>query len=113
MNYFEIIGQSFIRNLPLLLAWLVGIGFGVKMVRRRGKRVAWLFLTGCILLFMVQFIRPFLTGITQWLISEQGFSSAKIAGLVQSLPCAVLNLSAMVCLVYAFWVLFKKKAVEE
>jgi hypothetical protein len=112
MNYFEIIGLSFIRNIPLLLVWLVGIAFGLQMVRKRGKKAEWLFLTGCILLFVVQFIHPFLIGFTQWLISEQGFSGARIAGLVQSIPLAVLNLSAIVCLVYAFWILFRKKAPE-
>jgi hypothetical protein len=112
MNYFEIIGLAFIRNIPLLLAWLVGIILGVQMVRRRRKKAEWLFLTGCILLFVVQGIHPFLIGFTQSLISEQGFSGIKIAGLVQSIPLAVLNLSAIVSLVYAFWILFRKKATE-
>lgn len=112
MNYFEIIGLSFIRNIPLLVAWLVGIGFGVQMVRQRGKRAERLFLAGCSLLFTVQFIRPFLIGFAQWLISDQGFSGVKVTGLVQSLPSGVIGLSGMICLVYAFWILFRKKAQE-
>ena len=112
MNYIETIGMSFLYNLPLLIAWIAGIILGIQIVRRRGERIERLFLTGCVLMFTVQFIQPLLAGLTQWLISERGYNNIVIAGLTNSLVLYLLGICAMVCLVYAFWVLFRKKKTE-
>ena len=106
MNYFEIIGSSFLGHTPGLLAWLVGIVFGVRMVRQGGGKAEKLFLTGCSLMFVLQFVSPFLSGLARWLIFEQGMSRALASGLAISLPMGVLGLAGIICLVYAFWLRF-------
>lgn len=115
MNYLEIIGSSFLGDIPGLLAWLVGIAFGVRMVKQGGTRAEKLFLTGCSLMFVAQLASPFLSGLVWWLIHEQEMSRALASGLAVSLPMGVLGLSGIVCLVYAFWLRFmaKKQGKDE
>ena len=105
MNY-EIIGSSFLGHIPGLIAWLVGIVFGVRMVRQGGQKAEKLFLTGCSLMFVTQIVTPFLSGLAWWLIHEQGMSRALASGLVFSLPLGILGLTGIVFLVYAFWLRF-------
>ena len=110
MNYFELVGFSFLGHIPSLLAWLVGIVFGVRMVRQGGQRAEKLFLTGCSLMFVTQIVIPFLSGIAWWLVHERGMSRALASGLAVSLPMGVLGLAGIVCLVYAFWLRFRARA---
>ena len=107
-DYFRTVAISFTRHFPALIAWLVGIVFGVQMLRWGGGKMELLFLVGCGLMFAQQLISPFLSGLTQWLVSEQGFDRIDTAGLVLSLPNIVLSVSGIICLVYAFWMRFIK-----
>lgn len=109
MNYFEIIGSSFLGHIPSLLAWLVGIVLGVRMVRQRGGKAEKLLLTGCSLMFVIQLVSPFLSGLARWLVFEQGMSRARAAGFAISLPMGILGIVGTVCLVYAFWLRFMAK----
>ena len=110
MSYLELVSPAFLGNTPVLLAWLLGIVFGVRMVRQGGGKAEKLFLTGCSLMFVIQLVSPFLSGLARWLIFEQGMSRARAAGLVSSLPIGILGLAATVCLVYAFWLRFRARA---
>jgi len=110
MNYLEIVGSSFVGHIPSLLAWLVGIIFAVRMVRQGGGKAEKLFLTGCSLMFVIQLVSPFLSGLARWLIFEQGMSRARAAGLAISLPMGILGIAGTVCLVYAFWLRFRARA---
>jgi len=103
MNYFEIIGSSFLGHIPSLVAWLVGIVFAMRMVRQGGGKAEKLLLAGCSLMFGAQLVSPFLSGLLRWLIHEQGMSRTLASGLAVSLPMGVLGLAGIVCLVYAFW----------
>ncbi len=113
MNYLEIVSSSFLGNIPVLLAWLVGIVFGLRMVRQGGQRAEKLFLTGCSLMFVTQIVIPFLSGIAWWLVHERGMSRALASGLTVSLPMGVLGLAGIVCLVYAFWLRFRARRQEQ
>ena len=108
MNYFEIVGPSLLQHTPSLLAWLIGIVFGVRMVRQGGAKAEKLFLIGCGLMFMTQIVIPFLPRLVWWLIHEQLAS-----GLAVSLPMVVLGLAGIVCLVYAFWLRFRARRQEQ
>ena len=111
MNYFEIVGPSLLQHTPSLLAWLIGIVFGVRMVRQGGAKAEKLFLIGCGLMFMTQIVIPFLSRLVWWLIHEQGMSRALASGLAVSLP--ILGLAGIVCLVYAFWLRFRARRQEQ
>ena len=113
MNYFEIIGSSFLGHIPSLVAWLVGIVFAMRMVRQGGGKAEKLLLAGCSLMFVTQIVIPFLSGIAWWLVHERGMSRALASGLAVSLPMGVLGLAGIVCLVYAFWLRFRARRQEQ
>lgn len=112
MNYLEIVGSCLLGHIPGLLAWLVGIVFGVRMIRWGGGKAEKLFLTGCSLIFVAQLVSPFLSGLVWWLIHEQGMSRALASGLALSLPMGVLGIAGIICLVYAFWLRFRVRKQE-
>ena len=112
-HFFKIVGSSFVQYIPLLLAWLAGIIFGVVMLRRGGAKPEKLFLAGCSLMFINRFLSPFFIASTQWLTSEYGYKDIAVSVLMQALPYAVLSLAGSVCLVYAFWLQFRKEAKRE
>jgi hypothetical protein len=110
MNYLEIVGHMFLGSIPLLVAWLVGIIISVRMLRLGGEKAEKLLLAGCAMMFANQVIRPFLSGLATWLVHEQGMTRATTAGLIISIPTGVMSLAGIVCLIYAFWMKFRKKA---
>ncbi len=103
MNYFDAVGPAQLGNIPMLLAWLVGIVLAVRMIRRGGGKAEKLLLIGCSLMFVAQIASPFLRGLALWLIAEQGMSRSSASGLVFSLPIGILSMVGIICLVYAFW----------
>ena len=107
MNYLELVGSTFLGNIPMLLAWLVGIVLAVRTVRQGGGKAEKLLLTGCSLMFVAQIVNPFLRGFALWLVAEQGMSRASASGLALSLPTGILGMAGIVCLIYAFWIKFK------
>ena len=108
MSYFELIGPSLLRHVPELLGWLFGTVLAVGIVRRGGGRAEKLFLTGCVLMFTIQLISPFLSGLASTLLRE-GRQSMPTAALVLQLPVSILGLAGFACLVYAFWARFWRK----
>ena len=111
MNYLELVRPALLGNIPILLAWLVGIVLAVRMLRRGGKAEK-LLLAGCSLMFVAQIVRPFLTGFTLWLVHEHGMTRASASGLAFSLPITILSMAGIVCLVYAFWTRWKTSAIK-
>ncbi len=105
MSYLEMIGPSLLRHIPELLGWLIGLVLAVRMVRRGGGKAEKLLLAGCGLMFAIQSISPFLSGLVSTLLRE-GWRSPQTPTLILSLPIGVLGLAGFVCLVSAFWVRF-------
>lgn len=114
MNYFAVVVPHLVGNIPVLLAWLVGIALVVHMLRRGGGKAEKLLLTGCSLMFVAQIASPFLSGLALWLTVEHGMMSrASVAGLVVSLTLGILNMAGIVCLILAFWTRWKTTAATQ
>ena len=111
MSYLELIGPSLLQNTPELLGWLVGIVLAVSMVRRGGGKAEKLFFAGCVLLFMIQLISPFLSGLVSTLL-QQGSLSPMTPTLILSLPMGILGFAGFMCLISAFWLRFRRKGQE-
>ena len=108
------IGSSLLKNTPELMAWLFGIVLAVVMLRRGGARAEKLLLAGCSLVFLVDLINPLVRELVRRWMSEQDMSyvsAAQTIGLA-SLPMTVLSLAGLVCLVWAFWMRFRKERRE-
>ncbi len=106
-SYLELVGPTFLGNIPILLAWLVGIVLAVRMIKRGGGKAEKLLLIGCSLMFVAQVVKPFLTGLALWMVQEQGMSRASASGLALSLPIGILGMAGIICLIWAFWLKFK------
>ena len=113
MNYFDALVPTLLGNIPMLLAWLVGIVLAVRMLRRGGGKAERLLLIGCSLMFVARIASPFLMGLALWLIAELGISRASASGLALSLPISILSMAGIVCLVYAFWTRWKTSAATQ
>ena len=113
MSYFELLASTlpfFLSTIPGLLAWSVGIILAVRMLRRGGGKAEKLLLIGCILMFTLQIVSPFLQGLAIWLtVGEPGMTRAQVAGLVLSLPRGILSMAGIICLVFAFWTRWRTK----
>ena len=109
MSYFEAVGPALLGNIPMLLAWLVGIILAVRMLRRGGGKAERLLLIGCSLMFLAVIVRPFLTGLVLWLVTERGMTRASASGLF-SLPASILSMTGIVCLILAFWIRWRIKS---
>ena len=112
MSYLDTVVPALLGNLPMLLAWLVGIVLAVLMLRRGGGKAEKLLLAGCSLMFLAVIIRPFLTGLALWLVAERGMTRASALGLAFSLPNSILSMAGIVCLVLAFWIRWKTNTME-
>ena len=110
MNYLELVRPTLLGNIPMLLAWLVGIVLAVRMLRRGGGKAEKLLLAGCSLMFLAVIVRPFLTGLALWLVAEHGITRASSAGLALSLPLGILDMAGIVCLILAFWTRWRIKS---
>ena len=109
-----IANSSLLGQIPEFLAWLVGIVLATFMVRQGGGKAEKLLLVGCSLMFVASLVSPLLGELVQWLRSEEGMSNiatAQTMGLVY-LPLAVLDIAALVCLIWAFWLKFWVKRRE-
>ena len=106
MDYLELVSPAFLGNIPVLLAWLVGIVLAVRMIRRGGGKAEKLLLAGCAIMFANQIVRPFLIGLSTWLVHEHGMSRVGASGLVLSLPIGILSMAGIICLIWAFWLRF-------
>jgi len=113
VSYLEVVSPAFLGHIPMLLAWLVGIVFAVRMLRREGGKAEKLLLIGCSLMFLGQLVVPFLTGLAAWMLHEQGMSRASAAGLVISLPTSILSVAGIVCLIIAFWTRWKTSTATQ
>ena len=113
MSYLDTVVPALLGNIPMLLAWLVGIVLAVLMLRRGGGKAEKLLLAGCSLMFLAVIIRPFLTGLALWLVAERGMTRDGAAGLAFSLPISILSMAGIVCLILAFWTRWRTGAVVQ
>jgi len=108
------IGLSLFKDIPYIMAWFIGIVLSVKMLKTGGGRVEKLLLIGCCLMLAEIIIRPFIALGVEWFISGQNLSNtagAQVMGLAR-FPTVLLNFTAFVCLVWAFWLKFRVKKQE-
>jgi len=111
MSYLEIVSPLLLQNTPELLAWIFGIILAASMVAGGGRMAEKLFLAGCILMFVMQLASPFLSGLVSTLLRE-GWRTPPTVGLILQLPLAILGLAGFMCLIYAFWLRFRREGQE-
>ncbi len=107
----QIVEISILSYIPEMLAWGIGIVLAALMVRRGGSKAEKLFLAGCCLMFATKLATPLLSEFVRSL-PRDGMSYTEIAlrmSLFTGIPTSILGLAGLVCLVYAFWVRFRRR----
>jgi len=100
MDFLEYVGIPFPAGIVYPLAWLVALVLVVMMAGKgRGKAEKFL-LTVCIVMFILQFVMPFLYGLVYWLTGTILYSNYFNP---------ILNAIGIVLLVVAFWKKHKTK----
>ncbi len=111
MEYFIGSLVSFAARIPWIAAWLAGTVIAVKLFRRERGRVQRVGLWGFALMLAVSVIQPLLMGgLTPWFAErEMRPESFSIILSAINIPSSIIQLGAIVCIVYAFWVLGKAR----
>jgi len=109
MDYFASVGPTFLSKSPILVAWIVGIVFAARMLKRGGGKAERLLLIGCCLMLTESLVSPFSKMLIPWLIDEQSMSFQRVGFImsIANIPLAIISLAGIVCLVYAFWMKFR------
>ena len=108
------ITSTFIRIIPALIAWVIGLVLSIKMLRRGGTKPEKLLLAGCSLILLKTILNPFpRIMIDVWMNTEDmtRVAVAQMTGIF-SIPGMIFGLAGFVCLVMAFWITFKVKKPE-
>jgi hypothetical protein len=109
IDYFAILGPSFLFRSPALVAWIVAVILSVLMLNRGGGRAERLLLIGSGLMLANNLLSPFASVFMQWFIeAHRGNmqSVGLISGLV-NITLGIISLAGIVCLVVAFWIRWK------
>ena len=108
------ITSTFIRIVPALIVWVIGLILSIKMLRCSGTRPEKLLVVGCSLILLQTILRPFLRIMIDVWMNTEGMSRVSVAQMygLFSIPSMVLSLAGFICLVMAFWITFKVKKPE-
>ena len=98
MEYLDYVGIPIPEGVIYPLAWFVAFILAIIMViKSRGKAEKFLLIV-CIIIFVLQFVMPFLYGLAYWLTGTSLYSNYFHP---------VLNSTGIVLLVVAFWKKYK------
>ena len=107
--YLQSVFGGFISAVPALVGWTVAVVLAAIMLRRGGARAERLLLIGASLMLLASILAVPKSAFATWLRIESEMTTVQIAlrlaifGLVRS----TISLTAIICLVYAFWMKFK------
>ena len=108
------ISSTFIRIIPSLLVWVVGLVLSIIMLRRGGTRPEKLLVAGCSLILLNTIFSPFPRIIVDVWMNREAMSNLEAAQMTSifSMPGTVVSLAGFIFLVLAFWVKFKVRKPE-
>ena len=108
------ISSTFIRIIPSLLVWVVGLVLSIIMLRRGGTRPEKLLVAGCGLILLKTIFSPFPRIIVDVWMNREAMSNLEAAQMTSifSMPGTVVSLAGFIFLVLAFWVKFKVRKPE-
>ena len=103
----ELIAFGFQRSIPEILVWSFGIALAIIMLRRGGGKPETLLLIGCSL-FLLASLSSLIINTVVHTINKLEIS-AMTYGWIMSLTIGLLSLIGFICLVWGFWIKFRKK----
>jgi hypothetical protein len=110
-NYWAEIGLTLSRNIPELIAWILGIVLAAIMLRRGAARPEKLLLAGCSLMLAHSLANPFIQAFIRFRVMERDIGAVETAQMVgwYSMPLMLVSIAGVACLAAAFWFRFWKR----
>ena len=108
--YAQVILGGFIASAPAIVGWIIAVVLAAIMLRRGGARAERFLLVGASLMLFASLLAVPTSALGMWLTVDKGTASAQAALWlsIYSLVKGGISLAGIVCLVYAFWVKFKR-----
>ena len=108
------ITSTFIRIVPALIVWIIGLLLSIKMLRHGGTKPEKLLVAGCSLILLKTILSPFPRIIIDVWMNREGMRAVTVGQMmgILSIPGIVFSLAGFICLVMAFWIKFKIKKPE-
>src|SRR4030043_1740942 len=103
------ITSAFLRIVPSLLVWIIGLMLSVKMLKRGGSKPEKLLIVGCCLVLLKTILSPLPRIMIDVWVNREGMSALSVGRMMSifSIPGAVFGLAGFICLVMAFWLKFR------
>ena len=109
MHAQPVIGGLVANAFPLV-GWIIAVILAVIMLRRGGGRAERFLLAGASLRLVTCLIGIPMPALAPWLVGEKGMVNLETVSILSvfSLVSSLTGLAGIICLVYAFWVKFKR-----
>ena len=108
------ITSAFIRIIPSLIVWVIGLVLSIKMLRRGGVKPEKLLVAGCSLILLKVILSPLPRIMIDVWMNRDSMSAMTVGRMMSifSIPGMIFSLAGFICLVMAFWKKFKVKKLE-
>jgi len=109
--YTHVLLGGLVSSAPSLVGWIVAVVLVTIMLRRGGSRAERFLLIGASLMLVQSLAAVPTSALGNWLMIDKGMPSVKAAFVlsIYGLIRGCIGLGGIICLVYAYWVRFKKK----
>jgi hypothetical protein len=106
--------STFIRIIPSLIVWVLGLILSIRMIRHGGTKPEKLFVAGCSLMLFTTLLNPFSRILLDISMDQEGigFTSVGRTMFLISIPRMVFSLAGFICLIMAFWMKFRFEKPE-
>lgn len=109
--YAHVMLGSLVSSAPSLVGWIIAVVLATKMLRRGGSRAERFLLIGASLMLVQSLAAIPTSAVGNWLMIDRGMTSVKAASVlsIYGLIRGCIGLGGIICLVYAYWIRFKKR----
>ena len=108
--YSQAVIGGVVSSAPRLVGWIVAVVLAAIMLKRGGGRAECFLVIGASLMLLGSFLDIPTPAISMWLSVTRGMTNVEAASVLSvfSLVRGCISLAGIICLVYAFWVKFKR-----
>ena len=109
--YTNVFLGGLVSSAPSLVGWIVAVVLATIMLRRGGSRAERFLLIGASLMLLQSLVAIPTAALGTWLMIDKGVPNVKAASVlsIYGLIRGCIGLGGIICLVYAYWVRFKKR----
>jgi len=108
--YSQVVIGRLLFLVPSLVGWIVAVVLAAIMLKRGGARAERFLVIGASLMLLGSFLDIPTPALSMWLSVARGMTNVEAASVLSvfGLVRGCIGLAGIICLVYAFWVKFKR-----